>query len=63
MMLDKNETVTVWNPAMEKMSGVPAEKMIGKGGYAHAVPFYQERRPTSSNLILHPDDTWEDAVS
>lgn len=59
MMLDKEETITVWNPAMEKMSGVRAENMIGKGHYEHALPFYNERRPTSSNLILKPDRHWE----
>ena len=59
MMLDERETVTVWNPAMEEMSGVRAEDMIGKGHYEHALPFYNERRPTSSNLILKPDRYWE----
>lgn len=60
MMLDGDERVTVWNPAMESMSGVPCSKMIGKGNYEHAKPFYNERRPTSSNLILHPDSDWEE---
>jgi signal transduction histidine kinase len=59
MMLDMDEQVTQWNPAMEKMSGVRSDQILGKGDYAHAVPFYGERRPTSSNLILHPDNRWE----
>lgn len=59
LMLDEKETITVWNPAMEKMTGVPAEDMIGKGQYEHALPFYKKRRPTSSNLILRPDRYWE----
>lgn len=59
MMLDASERVIVWNPAMEKMSGVDAKEILGKGNYEHARPFYKERRPTVSNLILNPDSTWE----
>lgn len=59
MMIDASERVIVWNSAMEKMSGVEAKDILGKGNYEHARPFYNERRPTVSNLILNPDSTWE----
>ncbi len=59
MMIDASERVIVWNSAMEKMSGIEAKEILGKGNFEHAKPFYNERRPTVSNLILSPDSTWE----
>jgi len=37
--------------AMEKLTGVCKEDMIGKGDYAYAVPFYGEPRPVLIDLI------------
>jgi PAS domain S-box-containing protein len=59
MMIDTDERVTAWNPAMETMTGVAAAQILGKGNYEHAIPFYSERRPTSSNLILRPDHRYD----
>ena len=47
--------VTVWNAAMERLSGVPASDMLGKGNYEHALPFYGERRPVLIDLALDWD--------
>ena len=52
IVLDTGGTVTGWNKPMELMSGRPADRMLGKGNYEHALPFYNERRPTPSNLIF-----------
>ena len=57
--MDMDEKVSIWNQSMEQMTGWPAARIIGKGNYEHAIPFYGERRPTSSNLILNPDLDWE----
>jgi len=55
LVIDKNGTVLAWNRAMEEMSGVPAEQMIGKADYEYALPFYHERRPITIDLVLHED--------
>jgi PAS domain S-box-containing protein len=53
LVIDKNGTVLAWNRAMEEMTGVPAEQMIGKANYEYALPFYHERRPITVDLVLH----------
>jgi PAS domain S-box-containing protein len=54
-VIDKNGTVLAWNHAMEEMTGIPADRMVGKGDYEYALPFYHERRPITIDLILHDD--------
>ncbi|MCX6698628.1 MAG: PAS domain S-box protein [Methanomicrobiales archaeon] len=55
LVIDKNGTLLAWNHAMEEMTGVPAEQMIGKANYEYALPFYHERRPITVDLVLHDD--------
>ncbi|MHB8052472.1 MAG: PAS domain S-box protein, partial [Methanoregula sp.] len=55
LVIDKIGTVLAWNRAMEEMTGVPAEQMIGKTDYEYALPFYNERRPITADLVLHDD--------
>jgi len=45
LVIDKEGKVISWNQSMEKMTGVKAEKILGKGDYEYALPFYGERRP------------------
>ena len=56
LVIDKTGNVTAWNRAIEKMTGVKAEEMIGKGDYEYAIPFYGERRPILIDLALLSDD-------
>jgi PAS domain S-box-containing protein len=53
--IDLKGKVLVWNRAMEDMTGVKAEDMVGKGMYEYSLPFYNERRPILIDLITHPD--------
>ncbi len=53
--IDTDGVVIAWNRAMEEMSGVPAEDMLGKGNYEYALPFYRERRPLLIDLALRDD--------
>ena len=55
LVIDKNGIVLAWNRAMEVMTSVPADQMIGKANYEYALPFYHERRPITIDLILHED--------
>ena len=50
--IDRNKRVILWNRAIEKMTGLPAGEMIGKGDYAYSVPFYGEARPQLMDLVL-----------
>ncbi|MCX7927148.1 MAG: ATP-binding protein [Candidatus Omnitrophica bacterium] len=51
-VIDKNGRVTAWNKAIEKMTGIKAAQIIGKGNYEYALPFYGERRPILIDLVL-----------
>ena len=54
-VINKEGIVIAWNRAMEEMTGVHAEDMLGKGNYEYAIPFYGTRRPILIDLILMPD--------
>jgi diguanylate cyclase (GGDEF)-like protein/PAS domain S-box-containing protein len=55
MVIDIGGTVIAWNKAMEKMTGIEARDILGKGNYEYAIPFYGERRPILVDLALKPD--------
>lgn len=46
--------VIAWNRAIEEMTGVSAEEMLGKGEYEYAIPFYGKRCPTLADMVLSP---------
>lgn len=50
-VIDKEKRVIAWNRAIEKMTGLKKEDVIGKGDYIYALPFYGERRPILIDLI------------
>jgi|GEM_PF-2181130 len=50
--IDTAGRVILWNRAMEDLTGVPADEMLGKGDHAYAVPFYGERRPILIDIAL-----------
>jgi two-component system, cell cycle sensor histidine kinase and response regulator CckA len=50
-VVDLDGKVIAWNRAMEEMTGVPKEEMIGQGDHAFAIPFYGERRRQLLDLI------------
>jgi PAS domain S-box-containing protein len=54
-VIDSNGKVIAWNSAMEMLTSIPADSMLGKGNYEYALPFYKERRPMLANLIFMPD--------
>ncbi len=58
-VIDRMGTVIAWNRAMEKMTGVSASAMLGRGDYEYAVPFYGVRKPMLANLIFMPEEEIE----
>lgn len=53
-VLDQDKKVIAWNHACETLTGVPKEALIGQDGYAHARPFFGEKRPTLIDLLDLP---------
>jgi len=63
LAIDLDGKVIVWNHAIEEMTGVKAEDMLGKGNYEYAVPFYGIRRPILIDLVFKPDSEIEEKYS
>ncbi|HVO67931.1 MAG TPA: PAS domain S-box protein [Syntrophales bacterium] len=59
LVIDKEGKVIAWNRAIEKMTGIKAAEMLGKGNYEYALPFYGERRPILIDLVLKPQEEIE----
>jgi PAS domain S-box-containing protein len=54
--INRDRRVIIWNKAIEKMTGIPASEMIGKGDYAYTVPFYGKRRPQLMDLVFEDSE-------
>ncbi len=54
--IDPGGKVIAWNLAMEDMTGIPKDAILGKGNYEYALPFYSERRPLLLDLVLRNDE-------
>jgi PAS domain S-box-containing protein len=52
--LDLDGKVTLWNKAMASMSGIGADRMLGKGSSEIGLHFYGRRRPIAAELVLRP---------
>ena len=50
-VVDREGKVIAWNRAIEVMTEVPKEEMLGKAGNAYALPFYGERRKILIDLL------------
>ncbi len=50
--ISRDGKVLAWNHAIEVMTGVPKEEIVGKSNYAYAVPFFGEARPILIDLIF-----------
>lgn len=56
LVIDSKGKVITWNSAMEMLTSIPADEMLGKGNYEYALPFYKKRRPILADLIFMPED-------
>lgn len=56
-VIDQERKVIAWNRAIEKMTGVRKESILGKGGYAYGIPFYGEPRPILIDFLFSGDPT------
>lgn len=53
--VDLEGRVIVWNRAIEEITGVKADDIMGKSNHEYALPFYGSRRPGIVELVLNPD--------
>jgi PAS domain S-box-containing protein len=60
LVLDCAGRVIVWNDGMERYTGIRAEDVIGKGGFAHGKALFGKRRPTLADSILARNDPGDD---
>ena len=58
-VIDRESKVIAWNKAIEEMTGVKKEEIIGKGDYAYSVPFYGKPRPLLVDLLTVPQEEIE----
>ena len=59
-VLDRERKVLAWNHAMEELTCVSAEQMLGKSNYEYARPIYGARRPLLADFVF---DSPEEALS
>lgn len=50
-VIDVDNKVVEWNRAIELMTGIGKEKIIGKGEYSYAIPFFNERVPMLIDML------------
>jgi PAS domain S-box-containing protein len=54
-VIDNHGKVIAWNRAIEEMTGVMSEDIVGKGDYEYALPFYREKKPILIDMVLNSD--------
>lgn len=54
--INTDGVVIFWNKAMEEMTGIAKEEMIGQGDHAYTIPFYGYRRHQLLDLLDMDDD-------
>jgi len=63
LAIDRDGKVIAWNRAIEDMTGVKSEEILGKGNYEHALPFYGKRRPILLDFVFFWDQEIEKQYS
>ncbi len=55
-VVDLEGKVMTWNKAIEKMTGVSKDEMVGQGDHAFAIPFYGNKRHQLLDLLTLDDE-------
>jgi two-component system, sensor histidine kinase and response regulator len=59
-VVDCDGIVVSWNRAIEKLTNVSSDDMVGKGNYEYALPFYNERRPVLIDLVREWNESYKE---
>jgi len=62
-VISEKKEVIAWNKAIEEMTGVDHEEIIGKDDYAYSIPFYGQKRPIIIDLIFLKEEEIESKYS
>ncbi len=54
-VIDRNGNVVAWNRAIEELTGIPKDTILGKGDYEYSVWFYGDQRPVLIDMVLKGD--------
>ncbi len=54
-VIDQNKKVIAWNKALEEITNIRKEEVLGKDKTAYALAFYEELRPTLADLVEEKD--------
>lgn len=55
--IDVKGRVIIWNKAIELITGIKAEEILGKNDREYSIPFYGYKRPMLIDLVLTPDES------
>ena len=50
--IDREGKIIAWNRAIEELTGVAKNEIMGKKGFAYAIPFYGNARPILIDLVF-----------
>ncbi|WP_075352730.1 PocR ligand-binding domain-containing protein [Desulfovibrio sp. DV] len=63
LVVDRDGKVTFWNKALERLTGVAAADMLGKGDFAYGQAFYGHPTPLlidyARGVVPHPDARYQ----
>ena len=59
LVINREGQVLIWNYAMEELTGIKSEDILGKGDYEYALPFYNDRRPLLVDLVFRSNKVSE----
>ena len=59
-VIDREKKIVAWNRAMEEMTGLPREDMVGQGDHAYATPFWGQPRKVLIDAIMDHDSLEDD---
>ncbi len=54
-VIDKDGWVILWNAAMENLTKIPADTIIGRGQHEYSIPFYGTKRPILIDYVVNRD--------
>ena len=60
--IDLEGRMIIWNRAVEELTGVKAEDILGKSNHEYSIPFYGVRRPIMIDPVLKPDEEAEKKI-
>ncbi len=56
LVINQKGEILYWNKAIELLTGVSSDEMLGKGNYQYAIPFYGERRKMLIDWVFDSDE-------